>query len=78
MKKRKREIWKRIATVTISIAMLLTMLPVTKLETKVATTLNNPVIVEDSSMEAGQKVTWDCVWFSSYPQTEIVAEPSQC
>ena len=39
-----------------------------------ATTLKNPRIVEDSSMEAGQKVTWDCVWFGSYPQSEVVCE----
>lgn len=36
-----------------------------------ATTLNNPRIVADSSMEAGQKVTWDCVWFGLYPQSEV-------
>ena len=23
-------------------------------------------------MEAGQKVTWDCVWFGSYPQAEVI------
>ena len=34
--------------------------------------LKNPRIVKDSSMEAGQKVTWDCVWFGSYPQAEVV------
>ena len=39
-----------------------------------ATTLKNPRIVEDSSMDAGQKVTWDCVWFGSYPQSEVVCE----
>ena len=38
------------------------------------TTLKNPRIVEDSSMDAGQKVTWDCVWFGSYPQSEVVCE----
>ena len=45
-----------------------------------STTLKNPRIVEDSSMKSGQKVTWDCVWFGSYPQTEIVdkAETSGC
>ncbi len=37
-----------------------------------ASDLNNPVIETDASMEAGQKVTWDCVWFGSYPQAEIV------
>lgn len=78
MKKRKREIWKRIAAGLLSAAMFLTMLPVTELETKAAVTLKNPVIEEDSNMEAGQKVTWDCIWFGSYPQTEIVAEATQC
>ena len=39
-----------------------------------ATTLKNPRIVEDSSMDAGQKVTWDCVWFGNYPQSEVVCE----
>ena len=40
-------------------------------------TLSNPRIVKDSSMEAGQKVTWDCVYFGSYPQTEIVESGSE-
>lgn len=35
-------------------------------------TLSNPRIVPDSSMVAKQKVTWDCVWFGSYPQAEVV------
>ena len=35
-------------------------------------TLQNPRIVPDNSMEAGQKVTWDCVWFGSYPQAEVI------
>ncbi len=34
--------------------------------------LNNPKIEKNSAMEAGQKVTWDCVWFGSYPQAEVV------
>ena len=37
-------------------------------------TLKNPRIVKDDSMEAGQKVTWDCIWFGSYPQREVVAD----
>ena len=28
-------------------------------------------------MEAGQKVTWDCVYFGSYPQTEVVESGSE-
>ncbi len=34
--------------------------------------LNNPRMVKDSGMQSGQKVTWDCVWFGSYPQAEVV------
>ena len=36
-----------------------------------AATLQNPRIVKDSSMDAVQRVTWDCVWFGSYPQSEV-------
>ena len=39
-----------------------------------ATTLNNPRTVADSSMNAKQKVTWDCVWFGAYPQSEMCPE----
>ena len=35
-------------------------------------TLKNPRIVADDNMDAGQKVTWDCVWFGSYPQAEVI------
>ena len=35
--------------------------------------LHAPRIEADSSMEAGQKVTWDCVWFGSYPQSEVTS-----
>ena len=37
------------------------------------TNIGNPRIVEDFSMEAGQKVTWDCVWFGNYPQSEVTS-----
>lgn len=40
---------------------------------KAAGTLKNPVIVKDSSMEAGQKVTYDTIYLGSYPQAEVVA-----
>ena len=39
------------------------------------TKISNPRIVKDSSLKSGQKVTWDCVYFGSYPQTEIVDNP---
>lgn len=38
----------------------------------VANTISNPQIVEDIDMKAGQKVTWDCIWFGSYPQSEVI------
>ena len=63
-------------------ALLLTMtswlLPVELMTVKVeaATQLKNPRKVTDSSMDAGQKVTWDCVWFGSYPQREVIADES--
>ena len=34
-------------------------------------TLKNPRIVEDETMASGQKVTWDCVWFGNYPQSQV-------
>ena len=39
------------------------------------TKISNPRIVKDSSLKSGQKVTWDCIYFGSYPQTEIVDTP---
>ena len=37
----------------------------------------NPVREVDISMTAGQKVTWDCVYFGNYPQTEITSSDSE-
>ena len=39
-----------------------------------AATLNDPRIVVDFSMKSGQKVTWDCIYFGSYPQREVIAD----
>lgn len=36
--------------------------------------LRNPQIVADDSTGSGQLVTWDCIWFGSYPQTEVIEE----
>ena len=64
----------------LSATLAVTALPVTSLampqkEAKAASvTLQNPRIVKDYSMKAGQKVTWDCIWFGSYPQREVVAD----
>ena len=40
-------------------------------------TLSNPKITDDSSLYAGKKVTWDCGWLGSYPQSEVTAENGQ-
>lgn len=39
--------------------------------------LQNPNMKKDNSMKAGQKVTWDCVWFGSYPQREVISKEMQ-
>ena len=36
---------------------------------------SEPVVVKDSALSSGQKTTWDCLYFGSYPQTEIVKDP---
>ena len=66
----------RIVVATLLLTMTAWLLPAGLMAEKAeaATTLKNPRIVEDSSMDAGQKVTWDCVWFGSYPQSEVVCE----
>lgn len=32
-----------------------------------------PRIEKDENMAAGQRVTWDCVYFGSYPQAEVIS-----
>lgn len=65
----------KVLAVLLAVALLSGLFPtgtVVNLKTvDAATTLNNPRIVADSSMEAGQRVTWDCVWFGAYPQSEV-------
>ncbi len=39
-----------------------------------AVQIDDPVIRDSSQLTSGQKVTWDCVWFGSYPQSEVVCE----
>jgi len=60
--------------------MILSLICIFSIAAKAEAALRNPVVVKDSSItNAGQKTTWDCVWFGSYPQTEIVdkAESSE-
>ncbi|MDO4977504.1 MAG: DUF6273 domain-containing protein [Eubacteriales bacterium] len=74
--KKKVTMKQRLLSIILTTVMVLTgvQIPPQKVE---AATLNNPRIVADSSMEAGQRVTWDCIWFGSYPQREVVANPEQ-
>ena len=39
--------------------------------------VENPKIVKDTSVVGGKKVTWDCIWFGSYPQTKIVSSSKE-
>ena len=85
---RKHETIKAALSLILSVCMILGLLPVQQLIPEQAreaagiadtaqagsVTLNDPRIVEDSSMEAGQKVTWDCIWFGSYPQSEVTSD----
>ena len=38
---------------------------------------HNPKVEDDSSTESGKKVTWNCLWFGSYPQSQITAEDGE-
>lgn len=40
--------------------------------------LQNPKVISDESMIAGQNTTWDTVYYGYYPQTEIVGATDQC
>ena len=77
---RKTTVGKRMLAGMLSAVLAVTALPLASLttpqkEVKAASvTLQNPRIVKDDSMQAGQKVTWDCIWFGSYPQREVVAD----
>ena len=39
--------------------------------------LHNPKVEDDSSTESGKKVTWNCLWFGSYPQSQLTAEDGE-
>lgn len=73
-----RSMARKCVSVILATGMILSVLPqdmrkMTVSEKNVsAATLRNPRIEKDSSLDAGQKVTWDCIYFGSYPQTEIV------
>ena len=47
-------------------------------QVKAETVPQNPRIVTGTGGESEQVITWDCIWFGSYPQTEIVDKPETC
>lgn len=82
MKKRGRELLgnlaKKVCSGAVAAVMALSLVGTPNITAKAVTTksgleLNNPRIVKDSSYGAGQIVTYDCVYFGSYPQAEVVA-----
>ena len=67
--------FKKAISVILATTLTVSILPISDVNKQVSATsisLQNPRIVADSSMEAGQKVTWDCIWFGSYPQAEVI------
>lgn len=66
-----RTITKKCIAAALMAAVSLTMIGMNKWNVS-ATTLNDPVAEESTSMASGKKVTWDCIYFGSYPQTEII------
>ena len=62
---------KQLTALLMAVALSVTLLPIYNVEA--AVTLKNPQIVEDDTMyDSGQKVTYDCLWFGEYPQSEVV------
>ena len=72
MRKKLQLLLTAVMAAALMVTVNLGVLPETGKAEAAETTLKNPRIVPDDSMEAGQKVTWDCVWFGSYPQAEVI------
>ena len=63
-----------VMSVVLTIMMVVTLTPAALLaetENVSAATVSAPKVTSGGT-------TWDCVYFGSYPQTEIVSEASQC
>ena len=80
---KKRKILHRLLVFVLTIAMLAGICPqgvsaadilTTVSKSQTAVSVNNPRIVQDESMRAEQEVTWDCVYFGNYPQSEITSK----
>lgn len=67
---------KRVLSVVLASTLAVALIPAESILSNKAeaadVSLSNPRIVADTNMKAGQKVTWDCVWFGSYPQAEVI------
>ena len=79
---KKGKVLYRIVSFALTVALLVGFCPqgvslnnyqLTVPETEAATTFKNPQIIPDDSMFAKQKVIWDCIYFGSYPQSEITS-----
>lgn len=70
----KKKISARLLSAILTVMMVVTLMPAALLsetENVSAATVSAPRVTSSGT-------TWDCVYFGSYPQTEIVAEASQC
>jgi len=58
--------------------MLVLLVKIIPLNRAMASTINlsNPRIEKDDTMQSGQNVTWDCIYFGSYPQSEVQVSES--
>lgn len=77
MSRKAKSVVKKIGTLFVAVALCMTsinfcpqkagaeIMEVTG-EDRAVITVSNPRIVEDESMTAGQRVTYDCIWFGSY------------
>ena len=79
---KKRKVLYRIVSFALTVALLVGFCPqgvslnnyqLTVPETEAATIFKNPQIIPDDSMFAKQKVIWGCIYFGSYPQSEITS-----
>lgn len=72
-------ILKRAVSLILAFALAAVGMPQIVTEAKAQTTaraaqVSNPRREEEFSMNARQKVTWDCIYFGRYPQNEITVE----
>lgn len=80
MKEQKKRHYGRLMALFLTAALLIGILLADMFTTKAAEVPlssvfpKNPRLLKSSNMEAGKKVTWECVWFGSYPQSEVKAD----